>query len=373
MRANEDEDTSINTAVLTGDKPPPPPPVDHPKSAVIFTKTLLFFTSIAISVTIAIIYTNRYLTKQLDQAATDIQIVQQELIHLKKQTAQDLINAEQQSKQQLANMNESLQSALHEHLYQANDWLLLKARYYLELASINGAWNDDPATSLALLKNADALLATLHQDNLTDVRRAIAQEETAWTQITPIDMTGLLVKLAAIQTTLDTLKPETPLASSQFKQQNPVISKQPSTWREHLQHSLQQLKNLVIIRHQDDLMTPLLTPAYVMVLRESIRLNLQETHWAMLEKNQTVYQLSITQAIENIKRIFGEKNQNTMALIDELSSLQAMKLTQEKPQTSQALTLLNKIIQSQPATTPASAQASPSAPAAVNEPTGVNP
>ena len=53
-----------------------------------------------------------------------------------------------------------------------------------------------------------------------------------------------------------------------------------------------------------------MSPLYESILKESIRLNLQEAQWAILNNNPAVYQLALKQAITNLKRTFNETSQD---------------------------------------------------------------
>ncbi|MFO3149026.1 uroporphyrinogen-III C-methyltransferase, partial [Legionella pneumophila serogroup 1] len=83
---------------------------------------------------------------------------------------------------------------------------------------------------------------------------------------------------------------------------------------------------------------------YESAIKENIRLNLQEAQWAILNNNPAVYQFALNQAIANLKRVFNDSSQNTDALIKQLSTLQNVKLTQEKPVVGQAIPLINQMI-----------------------------
>lgn len=346
MTTNNDTTTSKSAAELEHDnstlidessKFKTTPVSVHPIS-----KSVPFVVTIAISVALAILYTNLHLTKEADQLVSETQQLAQHQAILKTENKLALTSMEHDLNQRLTTINKTLESALQERWYQANDWILLKARYYLELASINAHWSNDLPTTSSLLKEADTLLATIQGERLSNVRQALAKEQTELLQITPIDITGILSQLDAIQHVINTLTPQKPLTAIAANSTPSTDNSTPHSWREHLKASLKKLDTLIIIRHQDDTLTPLLTPAYAAMLGENIRLSLQEAQWAVLQQNQGVYQLSLTQAIENINRVF-DKSQ-TAAITTQLTTLQNIQLTQPKPVLGQSLQLLNDLI-----------------------------
>ena len=243
-------------------------------------------------------------------------------------------------------VDKSLLAALNQRMYQSNDWLLFKARYYLELAQINAHWSDNLQTTTALLQQADTILANLHDQQLFNIRQVIAKEIADLQAMPKLDITGLLSQLDAALGTISNLplKLTTTLVE---KKQKPIENKQTdSTWHAGLTNSLHLLESLVVIRRNNENIAPLPSPVYESMLREEVRLNLQEAQWAILQNNDSIYQFSLSRAIKNIKRSFAIDAPGTSALLEKLQALQATHLVQQKPIIEQSLPLLNKIIDS---------------------------
>ena len=246
-----------------------------------------------------------------------------------------------------------MQSSLQQGSYQSKDWLLLKVRYYLELAQINAQWSDNWQTTSALLQQADTQLATIHDQRLFNVRKTIASEIAELKAMPKPDTAGLLSQLDAAFSSITqlTLKP----AVTKEDENNPsdTANKSPSSWQEHMKESVSLLEKLVVVRRHNEDIVPLPSPVYESMLREGIRLNLQEAQWAVLQNNEAVYQLSLTQAIKNIKRSFELTATNTSSLLKQLQALQQTHLVQQKPLLEQSLPLLNQVIESKNSATPA--------------------
>jgi len=330
-----EETTSINDSPVSKSTSVP-----HPN---FISRSIPFIVAIAISTTIAILYTNTHLTQQEQQWLGEIQQLDQEQATLKTHNKQALTAFEEQVEQRIAVLKKAIESTAQERTYKSNDWMMLKARYYLELAIINSHWTNDLATSEVLLHEADTVLAAIPGENLTEVRQAIAKEQVELAQIPRLDTAGLLSQLYAIQDLITTLTPQTTEQAPAPQVTSSTTS--PATWRDQIKINLKKLDRLIVIRHQDDALAPLLTPAYLTMLRENIRLNLQEAQWAVLQRNQAVYQLAITQIIENIKRGFNVSDAKTAAMVTQLNALKAQLLVQPKPDLGQSLVLLNAQLQ----------------------------
>ncbi|TID98295.1 hypothetical protein DIZ66_17770, partial [Legionella pneumophila] len=242
-------------------------------------------------------------------------------------------------------LNKELQTAMKQKLYQNNDWLLLKARYYLELAQINVHWSDNFNTSVALLQQADALLKGMNIPKIFTIRQTIAKEIAQLKSISVVDITGILSQLDAAQAAINNLSIQSVVDQQEVLNHITKSEESGKTgWRNRLQDSVNFLEKLVVIRRHNENIPPLISPLYESAIKENIRLNLQEAQWAILNNNPAVYQFALNQAIANLKRVFNESSQNTDALIKQLSTLQNVKLTQEKPVVGQAIPLINQMI-----------------------------
>jgi uroporphyrin-III C-methyltransferase len=252
---------------------------------------------------------------------------------------------------QLKQLHLIVTKAMNERLYQTQDWLLLKARYLLEMAQINVHWSDNYMTSTALLQEADGLLSQINNPKILEVRQAVAQEMTQLKAVPVLDIAGILSQLDAVQIHLNT-RPV--LAGTDMRQPktNEQTPPNASAWRARLTDSINFLQKLVIIRHDDEGISPFMSPLFESLLRESIYLNLQEAQWAVLNHNTVVYQLALKQTLFNLKRISNESSDDTQALIKQINELQAIKLEAEKPQIGNALSLLNKLIKDKEVSTP---------------------
>ena len=335
-----------------------------PKKSVPYCKSKFIFTGftfvIAVSGIVLALYTlqqnkqiqtsladeNRYLVNEVNE------LKQQQTSNQERQVQLDLKSATLEKTQttlqnKIDNLNKDLQTALSQRLYQNQDWLILKARYFLELAQINAHWSDNFNTTIELLNQGDKLLQSINSPKILPIREAIAKEIAMLKAIPTIDLPGILSQLDAAQTSVGNLNlqsntNEAPLINESETQH----SVRSSSWHNNLANSISLLKKLVVIRRNDEDIKPLMSPLYIAILKENIRLNLQEAQWAVLNNNSDVYQLALKQAILNIQRAFSKQDSNTAALLTQLGDLQAIRLSQEKPAPGPALPLLNQLIDS---------------------------
>ncbi|HAT2103939.1 TPA: uroporphyrinogen-III C-methyltransferase [Legionella pneumophila] len=284
---------------------------------------------------------NKNLTDELERIKAEQNTVQK----LLDNNANHLQQIQSDLTSKMDSLNKELQTAMKQKLYQNNDWLLLKARYYLELAQINVHWSDNFNTSVALLQQADALLKGMNIPKIFTIRQTIAKEIAQLKSISVVDITGILSQLDAAQAAINNLSIQSVVDQQEVLNHITKSEESGKTgWRNRLQDSVNFLEKLVVIRRHNENIQPLISPLYESAIKENIRLNLQEAQWAILNNNPAVYQFALNQAIANLKRVFNESSQNTDVLIKQLSTLQNVKLTQEKPVVGQAIPLINQMI-----------------------------
>ena len=297
-----------------------------------------------------VFYTNRQLSNQIQTLTTDAVALKQQQIDTKSQLdspEEKLDSRHTELNKQLALVSKNLSQALQERWYQNNDWLLLKARYYLELAAINLHWSDNTQITSALFQQADDVLSNLHESELFNVRQSIANEIAQLQAAPTIDIAGLLAKLDAAQQLTTHLPTKNLFTLAQTNPTEEATNKASSAWREQVQNSIKLLKKLVLIRHHDEAIKPLPAPGSETLLRETIFLNLQEAQWAVIQHNNEVYKLSLTQTINTVKRAFDQSSTDTQALLKQLQQLQETQLDANKPTAGESLLLLNQVIESQ--------------------------
>lgn len=285
--------------------------------------------------------------KQMKLLLSQLTLLKNQQVAAKLQmdnTVNNIHSSQDAFKNQLTQLDKNLQTALQQNLFQTKDWLLLKARYYLELAQINTHWSDDLQSTHTLLQQADTILSEFHDESAIKIRQAIANEMEKVDATPKIDLAGLLSQLDAAQKQIADLSIKTSLGLTQST--SPKSNEAIQGWRGHMQQALNLLERLVIIRHHDGEISPPPSLVYESMIREGIRLNLQEAQWAALQNNESIYQFSLNQAIKNIQQSFNLEEANTSALLKKLDELQHADLAPKKLSLDQSLPLLNQWIES---------------------------
>lgn len=283
----------------------------------------------------------------LTQSAQSLKKQQQNIITQLK-TDKDKFHASfSELKEHVESLDSTIQSIQSQPKYQASDWLLLRARYYLELAQINAHWGYHTQETIALLQQADMILAGIHDKQLFPIRQAIAQEMTELQALPKVDLTGILSQLDALQNLLTQVPMKKKPQAVDIDTETNETTKSPAAWHQRLTESLHLFEKLVVIRHHEQDIEPMMGRTQATMARERIRLDLEQAQWAVMQKNEAVYHLALKQTLRSIQDGFDPDESSTKAFIKGVTDLQQAKITAPQPELEQSLNQLNAFIKKQ--------------------------
>ncbi len=229
-----------------------------------------------------------------------------------------------------------------------DDWQIAEVEYLLRLASQRLLIAKDGRTALNLLANADAVLVSLADPSWLDLRTAIAADRLAIASVNELDVDGLFLRLAAINTKIETL----PLLRSRLEQAGviaavelpasdesmPVMaSLQQLAWQ-----TWQELKTLVVVHTSAEPVKPLLPPEQHYYLRSNLRLLINQAQLALIDSRQSSYQHSLSQAVQWLNEYFAADDASISAIVVELEQLMKHDISRALPGVEQSLIALKK-------------------------------
>lgn len=214
-----------------------------------------------------------------------------------------------------------------------DDWFLLQAKDYLTMAGIDLYLTDSVKPVLTLFTEADRVLTQVNNSQILPVRQSIAKEKAMIIALPEIDFVGVISQLQALENKAKTL----PLKS-------PLMKNKQEFEKSQLEDTMSLLKKLVIIRRTDLKLEQVWSPSQEMFIRERIQFYLEISEWALLHKEEGVYQTALQQVTEVIKQFFDVEAIETKAFLQQVANLQELHLKVEKPAIGESLRLLNRIL-----------------------------
>jgi uroporphyrin-III C-methyltransferase len=218
-----------------------------------------------------------------------------------------------------------------------------EVEYLLRLANLNLTLGSNPRSALKLMGLADQRLAHNDDPSQNHLRAAIINDMQAIRAMPRVDVTGILLQLDGLQHVVDTLKP---IPTSMPRIKTTAQKTTPHNWHEKWHAVLGQLKSLVIIRHDDKAIQPLLAPAQFLFLKDNVDLSLAKAEWAVLHKNNTLYQHSLGQAVHSLSMFDSHNIDATTAVTQTLNLLMKKNVTPHYPSILNSLKLVAHMLSS---------------------------
>lgn len=218
--------------------------------------------------------------------------------------------------------------------------VLAEAEYLTQLANLNLSFERNITAVINLLKAADQQLSSLADPTLNPIRQALANDIAALQATPKVDLAGLVMRINAISQQVNQL----PVIPSRLQKPITAAIVQPvppeSFWKRGLEATGRALKNVVVVRHLEQPVEPLLPPEQQTYLILNIQLKLSQAQWAALHQQPEIYQQSLQQAINWIRQYFVQNNTLTQNVLENLIELQKVTIKPAVPDISNSLNLL---------------------------------
>ena len=276
---------------------------------------------------------DRHWQKQLDTAVDQMEAGTSRISDQTGQLAQAL----QSVQAQLAEQRSELSG------YSANDgeaWLLAEAQYLLRMANQRLVMAGDAEAAQALLGSADSILQGLDDVRLHDVRAAVAADMASVRAVPRLDVEGIYLRLSALVEQADKL------VIFQLPERADRVPEAPAPdWKGRLRQgyeaALAKLSDYIIIRRRDQPMQALMDPQWEGMVRQNLRMLLEQAQLALLSGNQVLYRQSLQRAQHWVGEFFASDETAARAMSREITQLADMNVALELPDTSRSVQALD--------------------------------
>jgi len=257
-------------------------------------------------------------------------------------TRLDEFSAQQQEiEQQLTTLTQQIPAPqpLHDQ-----EWKLAEIRYLLTIAQHRLQLMDDIQGTLAALMAASERLSRLNHLLLLPVRAQLFIDiKQLQTFIAP-DIEGLAVKLAQYGAQIDDL----PLLQNTYQKsvalttapQTPEPLDTQASWQQTV---WQELKQLIVIRYNEEAASGFLTPNQQQFIQQSLYLKLEIARAFLLRRDSENFNAAIEGLQEWLNRYYDKNNPAVQVFQQDLIHMQTIDLTPPLPDISQSLKLLQNL------------------------------
>ncbi|MFV0597884.1 uroporphyrinogen-III C-methyltransferase [Shewanella sp.] len=265
---------------------------------------------------------NQALQEQLQQA---LLAPNQRIAQLEQQQLSNTKTFQELSK--LASDQSQLQDRLNKLAQRSpTHWMASEAEYLVNMAGRKLWLENDPRTATDLLKSADETIAAMNNPALLPIRKALAKDIAATTNIKSADIEGSVLALDALIGQLDKL----PLNRADAEASTPedtTISGDLNDWQSNLSKTWKALtQDFITIRHRTADAPALLAPQQQWYLVENIRHKLLQSQLALYRYDRAAYHQSLMMARQWIQTYFDVQAHQTSEAIAEIDKLATLEL-----------------------------------------------
>lgn len=224
-------------------------------------------------------------------------------------------------------------------------WLNAEANYLMRLAQQKLQLETDLESTALLLRTIDGLLEDQNSALAQTARQNLADDLRALQETRLPDRVALARQLAALDESLEQLS----LAGSRQDSyeervadqwQNTPQQAQRESW---LDAGMNLLRTIFVWRQWDDTPTEILPPQQETLLKQQLRLQLEQAQLAMLQGDQALYQQVLALTLANLDRYFEQANDRTRQLRADLEQLQAAEVAVSLPDLSSTADLIRQL------------------------------
>ncbi len=225
-----------------------------------------------------------------------------------------------------------------------DSWLLAEVEYLLRLANQRLIMAGDTVATQALLASADSVLKELDEANLHKVRAAVAADLAVVRAVPKVDVEGIYLRLSALIEQAGKLV-IFQLPTPEARPPEGAAANWQGRLRQGYEAALSKLSNYLIIRRRDMPMQALMEPQWEGLVRQNMRMLLEQAQVALLSKNQTLYADSLGRASHWVDQFIDSDEVAARAIDNELKKLADLTISVPLPDISRSLQALDNAIE----------------------------
>lgn len=225
------------------------------------------------------------------------------------------------------------------------EWKIREAEYLLGIASQKLQLQADVTSSIALLENADAALLASGSNSVFAARQAIADDLLLLKEVIPVDHSGIYLRLDAligqIQSIdlLESMRDSFQSRRDAESQPVPVVSEDGGV----IDASLNFLSSIFVWRKWDEAPVAMIAPGQDTLIKQNLRLVLEQAQLALLLRDSTLYRRSIENGIDWLRRYTAPESTIGRSLQSSLNELQTIDIDPTLPTLERTLNAINQL------------------------------
>lgn len=291
--------------------------------------------------------------QQITTRSQQFQIINQQQTTATQQLTQQFVQLQNQLLQQqntVSEMQTSVQKLIQTQPGTNRVWTLAEVNYLVNLAHLQLQYNHSTSEAIILLQEANQRLSHLADPSFSPITQAINNVLTKLQSLPAINLVDVLNRLNKLHETVNLLEQVAPVqAAAVTNSATTAETTAHISWWKKITHTISNsFKQLVVINYHNKPLPQFMPPEQQIFLQQNLQLVFEQAQWAVMHGNQTVYENSLETAKNWIKQNYIQDAPNTKAFLQEINSLQSIKLQQPYPDLTAITNLINSVITATP-------------------------
>lgn len=213
-----------------------------------------------------------------------------------------------------------------------NALTLSEVSYLLRVADHKLHFEADPAGALEALQVAEQRLAAANELAFAGVQKMLAENIATVRGVKLPDYAGIAHRIIELEGRVDVLavKPDIQVENLKARvkpQLDSAVPEGEAPWYERMaENAWNQVKDIVVIRHERTHTQPLMTPKESFFLHQNLRLNLEAMRLALLRDDAVAYQESAQLVVAWLGQYFDQSDADVQQLTKDVQALAAVQL-----------------------------------------------
>ena len=241
---------------------------------------------------------------------------------------------------------DDLQSQQVTQNYEPNfDWKISEAEFYVRMANQKLQLQGDIAATITLIENADMALLDSGNNNVFLIREALASSLAELRGVEVIDREGLFIRLGYIRNQVEQIK----LLGEQrgnFKNQaanNLAVVGAENNMKNVMNTLLNFFSSAFVFRDWKDNSELIFAAGQPSLIRQNIYMMLEQARFAVIAKNNLLYQQSITSSKKWIEKYGTSDPSLKESIMDDIEALVSIDIDPPIPNLNESLRLINQL------------------------------
>lgn len=281
-----------------------------------------------------------YVEKNLIQQKKETQNLKQQLAEVRASLAKQQVELKQN--------NSELQRLLERNPNYMSTQTLLEIEHIVREANLNLNYSNNTAAAIVLLQAADYRAKTLTLSGIDRLRQQLAQSITALQMLPASDLESILAKITSLQVQLEHMPLFLAPKMAQDLKPKTDTNILVKDWRAGLAATWETIQKIIVIRHRNEPVAPLIAPEQQLYLQRNLQLQLQQAAWAAMQRQDKAYQASLQQTIRWIEQYYAANPAASAGIINILKALQKAVLKPATPDLMPILQTINQLQQQIP-------------------------